>query len=163
MLGISKRALKLKNIMTYLVGVLICLGLGIGSGLVSQHSFEWYHQLTQPALQPPEWIFAPIWTLLYILMGVVLGHLYLYPTSPIIWCLFSLQLLCNIIWSPLFFYANRINLALIDLFILFGCLITWLIIHRHQSMRLWLFIPYTLWTGFALYLNMSLYFLNSTQ
>lgn len=149
--------------MAYFIGILICLGLGIGSGLVSQNSFEWYHHLTQPALQPPDWLFGPVWTILYILMGLVLGHLYLNPTSLWVWCIFTLQLVCNIAWSPLFFYAHQINLALLDLFILFTCLISWLIIHRHQCIRFWLFLPYTLWTGFALYLNLALYFLNSTQ
>ena len=146
--------------MTYLMGILICLGLGIGSGLVSQNSFEWYHHLTQPALQPPDWIFGPVWTLLYILMGIVLGHLYLYPTSTLIWSIFILQLVCNIIWSPLFFYTHHINWALLDLIILFCCILIWIILHRHESLRFWLFVPYALWTTFALYLNLSLYFLN---
>lgn len=150
----------MKNIIVYIIGIIICLGLGIGSGFISQNSFEWYHLLQQPYLNPPSWIFAPVWTILYIMMGIVLGHLYLYPSSKWVWGIFILQLICNFLWSPLFFYAHRIDLALLDLIILFSSLVIWMFIHRHQAFRFYLFLPYTLWSGFALYLNLSLYILN---
>ncbi len=146
--------------LTYTLSIIICLALGIGSGFISQNSFDWYHALAKPVFNPPDWIFGPVWTVLYIMMGIVLGHLILYPTSKTIWFIFVFQLLCNLLWSPLFFYFHKINFALLDLTLLWGSLIVWLILNRSQGLRLYLFLPYVLWVSFAFLLNIWIYKLN---
>lgn len=150
----------MKKYAIYCFGILICLGLGTGSGWLTRQSFDWYHQLNTPSFNPPDWIFAPVWTTLYIFMGIVLGHLILYKTSMKIWLVFIIQLFCNFIWSPLFFYFHRIDLALLDLIILCLCLMGWHAFNRKNIFRNYLMLPYTLWVSFALILNAWIFMLN---
>jgi translocator protein len=150
----------MKKYLIYSFGILICLGLGISSGLLTSQSFDWYHQLQKPSFNPPNWIFAPVWITLYFLMGLVLGHLLLYQTTIKIGAVFFLQLFCNIIWSPLFFYFHRIDWALVDIIILWVSLVAWYLLNQKQIFRSYLMLPYTIWVSYALILNAWIFFLN---
>jgi len=154
----------LKKYLPEILGGALCLSLGLLSGLFSQGAnSQWYIDLSKPKIMPPNWVFAPVWTVLYVLMGVALGKIWKQRVNnkPLLW-LFALQLLLNIVWSPLFFYYRQINFALLDLFMLWVCLLTFMAHARSLRTVYLLFIPYILWVSFALALNYSISRLNVT-
>ncbi len=124
----------------------------------------WYSELTRPPLTPPSWVFGPVWTVLYAMIAVSIA-LYVkrcFRQRP--WgafALIGLHLLCNFIWTPLFFGMRSPGWALVDIILLDLSLIVmvrmfWRV-HRPASMLLW---PYLAWVGFATYLNIGFYVLN---
>lgn len=125
---------------------------------------EWYKQLSKPALNPPDYIFAPVWTFLYILMAVSVWmvwkkHGFRNARLPIM--LFLFQLILNAIWSWLFFGLHMPGLAFIEILIL------WLVILA-TTVSFWrsyfpagiIMIPYLVWVTFAIYLNWSIWRMN---
>jgi tryptophan-rich sensory protein len=143
-------------------GSIICLTLGILSGILSgSGDSEWYQQLLKPEFNPPSWIFAPVWTILYIMMGVALGDIWTQRESyKILLILFVVQLLLNLAWSPLFFWFHRIDFALYDLILLWLVIIIFMFHARRLNRVMILFIPYFLWVSFALVLNLNINLLN---
>lgn len=124
----------------------------------------WYYSLNQPVLTPPAWVFAPVWTILYISMLIAL---FLY-TRKCVWqnknwgyVLFFAQLFMNLIWSPIFFGLKNIGLALaviitLDTLVLFT-ITEFFRISKSAGRTL---IPYFVWILFATYLNWGIYILN---
>ena len=127
---------------------------------------NWYQNLERPALTPPNWVFGPVWTVLYIMIA---ASIFLFVKNHKsengmgIYFLIAIHLITNFIWTPLFFRLQSPGLALIDIAILDFSLV--LIIyffwqeHRTASVLLW---PYLLWVLFATYLNVGFYTLNRT-
>lgn len=127
-------------------------------------NMEWYHSLKQPPLHPPDWVFAPVWSLLYILMFV---SLFLFLESEPkgdktgALAVFIIQLLLNLSWSPIFFGLKHIEAALIILSILWIFVIATIITFSfHSKISAILLLPYFLWTSFAWYLNYEIFRLN---
>ena len=127
-------------------------------------NMEWYHSLNQPAIHPPDWVFAPVWSVLYIMMFLSL-FLFLesYKTAdksaPL--ALFVIQLLLNLSWSPVFFGIKNIEAALIILIMLWIFIAVVIVMfYKHSKISAILLIPYFLWTTFALYLNWQIFRLN---
>ena len=147
--------------------VVSCLAIGYLSGIATQSSVNtWFPLLKKPSFNPPAWVFAPVWSLLYVLMGVAAG---------LIWdqidqkreqvknalVFFVIQLGLNALWSLLFFGLQNPLLALIEIVLL------WLMIYetyvkfsRLNKIAGSLFIPYLLWVSFAAVLNASIWWLN---
>jgi translocator protein len=155
-----------KNILVLVGCILVCLCAGfIGSLFTTPAINAWYVYLNKPPFNPPAWIFAPVWTLLYILMGVALFLVYRqtkknkYAVQGSI--LFEIHLLFNVSWSVVFFGLKMIPLAFVNIIILWA-LIVWLIIlfwriDKRASILLW---PYLAWVSFASVLNLSIMLLN---
>ncbi len=125
---------------------------------------EWYHSLNQPAIHPPDWVFAPVWSVLYIMMFLSL-FLFLESdktadkSAPL--ALFVIQLLLNLSWSPVFFGIKNIEAALIILIMLWIFIAVVIVMfYKHSKISAILMIPYFLWTTFALYLNWQIFRLN---
>lgn len=152
----------IKQYIPELIGIVICLGLGMLSGYWSHASDSlWYATIKKPYYNPPSWIFAPIWTLLYIFMGIALGSLWRQrDQKKISLYLFGLQLFYNLAWSPLFFKWHRIDLALLDSILLLLAVIALLFVMRSNRTVLLLLLPYLLWVIYATILNGALYILN---
>ena len=123
----------------------------------------WYEMLIKPALNPPNWIFGPVWTTLYTLMGIA---------SYLVWrakkgnwksalVIFFIHLVVNTAWSLIFFGAQNIGLAL-GVIILLDLLVLEIIRRFYSISKIAgiILIPYLLWVLFATYLNGSIYFLN---
>lgn len=146
-----------------LIGIILCLGLGWLSGYIAQAGNSiWYDDLSKPSFNPPNWIFGPVWTVLYIMMGIVLGKLWRHRLeNKLILLIFFVQLAFNLLWSILFFYFQRIDLALYDLCLLWLSLMLFMVLARKKCLVFLLFLPYTIWVSFALLLNFSIYYLNS--
>ena len=126
--------------------------------------YSWYSTLIQPPLKRPAWIFAPVWTILYISMGVAL-FLYARKESVVSkawgYVLFFTQLLVNLAWSPAFFGLKNIVLALVliillDILVLFN-IIEFFKVSKSAARCL---IPYFIWLLFATYLNIGIVVLN---
>ena len=145
-----------------IIGSLFCLTLGMLSGYLGHNGDTiWYQSLNKPSFNPPAWIFAPIWTILYIMIGIALGKIIKIQKNQTLRLLFVTQFTCNIIWSYLFFRLHRIDLALYDILALWITLTALIITSRKHTSIFWLLIPYYLWTTFATILNLKIFFMNA--
>lgn len=124
----------------------------------------WYQELTAPPLTPPDAIFSPVWTVLYIMIA---AGIYFWSKSPDrflargSWELITLHLLCNAAWTPFFFILQAPGLALADIVLMWLTLMALLVKFWKESRRAyWLWLPYFFWVSFAMYLNAGFWWLN---
>ena len=126
---------------------------------------NWYTTLTKPTLNPPSWIFGPVWTTLYALMGTA---------AFLVWkkgldradvrkalFVFGLQLLLNATWSIIFFGLQSPGWAFVNVILMWLAIIwTMILFYKISKISTWLLVPYILWVSFAMYLNYSIWMLN---
>lgn len=149
----------------YLIGfIVLCNLVGSVGGIWSGGDSDWYKNLNKPSFNPPSWVFAPVWILLFTMMGVALYFVFTAPDSNlknIAFILFGVQFIFNILWSYLFFGAQEVGLAFLNIIIL-GLLIaaTGIVFYFVKSTSGFLLIPYFLWVGFATVLNGVIWDLN---
>ena len=148
-----------------LVSIALPLGVGAIAGMFTAQSVpEWYAVLNRPSFNPPNWIFGPVWTTLYILMGISLFLVWKQGVSKernraIL--IFSLQLLLNFAWSFIFFYFHMIGFALVEIILLWVSIVIMLVFfYKVKPVASYINIPYLLWVTFATILNAGYYFLN---
>jgi tryptophan-rich sensory protein len=155
------------NILTLVIAVLLpILGGGIVGFITSQAVNTWYPTLQKPAWNPPNWIFGPVWTILYGLIGLASWLIWRkregqekQARSALIW--YSLQLGLNFLWSVIFFGLRRPDLALLEIVMLWGAiLVTMVKFARIDRLAAGLMIPYLLWVTFATALNGAIWWLN---
>ncbi|MCR9138345.1 MAG: tryptophan-rich sensory protein [Alphaproteobacteria bacterium] len=122
---------------------------------------EWYEQLNKPFFNPPNWIFGPVWTVLYLLIAFAGWRLWMNNATDPAMAVWWVQLALNFLWPLVFFSAERINLALIVILVLLLAIITLigLTIRRDRLVAL-LMMPYALWVAFASLLNAAIVILN---
>lgn len=125
---------------------------------------QWYADLAQPALTPPGWVFGPVWTMLYLMMGVAAWLVWRrYGLHGAAWPLglFLVQLVLNACWSYLFFGRQNPGLAFLDILALWLAILATLIAFwRYHRPAGQLLLPYLLWVTFAVYLNLQFWLLN---
>lgn len=126
---------------------------------------EWFRTLIRPPLNPPNWVFGPVWSTLYVLMGVALWLLWRAPVQSgrkLVLALFAVQLVLNAGWSWLFFGRHAIGAALVELLLLASVVATLILLaRRHSRTAALLLTPYLAWLLFAGYLNFGYWRLNS--
>jgi translocator protein len=154
------------KIIKLIASILLCLSAGIiGSIFTVQNIPTWYTNLIKPVFSPPNWIFAPVWTTLYILMGIALyliwekGFKKEKNKQAII--IFMIQLGLNTIWSLVFFSAHLLLTSYIVIVLLWLTII--LTINKFLKISKiagLLLTPYILWVTFASFLNLAIYLLN---
>ena len=152
-----------------LIVVVTCLAIGYFSGMATQSSIKtWFPTLIKPSFNPPNWVFAPVWSMLYIMMGIAAGlvwnRLELSDDKELVkksLVFFAIQLGLNALWSILFFGLRNPMLALIEIVLL------WLMIYetyikfgKIDKIAGYLFLPYLAWVSFATVLNASIWWLN---
>jgi translocator protein len=144
-----------------LAGAGACLGLGIASGLSTVGGDgSWYRALEKPAGTPPSWVFGPVWSVLYVMMGVALGRLVFRGAWPAV-RLFALQFVLNLAWTPVFFGAQQVAMALAVILALWLALLgTILAARMPDRISAWLLLPYLAWVSYATYLNAGIFWLN---
>ena len=142
-------------------GAAVCLGLGLASGLSTvSGGGDWYQDLQKPPGNPPAWLFGPVWTVLYLLMGVAAGRLIHRRASGAV-TLFVIQFLLNLAWTPVFFGAHAIGWALVIIFGIWGFLaFTIRSADKADHLSAVLLLPYLLWIMYATYLNAAIGWLN---
>ena len=122
---------------------------------------EWYAQLNKPAFNPPNWIFAPVWTVLYVMIAVAGWRTFERNRSDRSMRSWWLQLGLNFLWSPVFFTAHQIGAALLIILLLFVAVIGFIVMSlRQDRVAAWLFAPYAVWVMFASMLNGAILLLN---
>ena len=134
----------------------------IGGLVTISYKEPWYSQLVKSSLNPPDWIFAPVWTTLYLMMTLAIWLFWLSKKRDMNTIyIYFIHILFNTTWSVVFFAFHSILLALINLMILI-CLIVILILRfkRVNNVSAYLMIPYLLWSCYALFLNLNLLILN---
>jgi len=144
----------------------ICLLVGFLSGFATQSAVgDWYGTLTKPFLNPPNWIFGPVWTVLYLLMGLSAGLVWSkgfhHKWVKTALYHFGFQLILNGLWSIVFFgFKNPLFglLVVLALWILILLTIKWFRVVSKQAA--YLLYPYLAWVSFATYLNFSIWLLN---
>lgn len=146
--------------------LIICLGIGYASSLVTQNGIEtWYPTLEKPSFNPPNWLFGPVWTALYICIaiagGIIWDKIDTNPVAKKAMLFFIIQLVLNILWSFLFFGLKNPLIALLEIILLLLMIYeTYMLFGKINKTASYLFIPYLLWVSFALFLNASIWWLN---
>lgn len=146
--------------------VVVCLGVGaLGAAATASSLESWYQDLVKPAWTPPGAVFGPVWTVLYVLMGIAAWWVWR-SRSPvgarrIAMAAFAVQLALNALWSQLFFGWRSPGLALAEIVILWAAIATTArLFGRIERAAGWLLAPYLAWVTFALALNASIWSLN---
>jgi translocator protein len=158
--------MNLRSLFALVIAIIIPLLVGGIGGIATARAIPtWYQQLEKPAWNPPEWIFGPVWTVLYLMMGVaswlVWRHGWEVPRVRLALGVFAVQLLFNLLWSLIFFGWQRIGLALLEITLLWALVgITTLRFFSLSPLAGLLLFPYWLWTSFAAALNAAIWWLN---
>lgn len=144
-----------KDFLKLILSIGLCLGAGIiGSFFTFSAIPTWYVTLDKPSFSPPNWIFGPVWTLLYILMGISLYRVWTNKKVPTV---FWVQLILNTLWSIIFFGMRNPTLALVDIAALWiAIVLTIKAFYEINKLAAYLLIPYLLWVSFAIILNLSI-------
>ena len=153
------------QIVKLIFSLLLPLGLGSIAGLFTAEAVsEWYATLNRPSFNPPNWVFGPVWTTLYILLGFSFFLIWKQEASrqrnqAII--IFLVQMALNFGWSFIFFYFNMISLALVEIVLLWISIVIMLFLfYKIKPAAAYMNIPYLIWVSFASILNTSYYLLN---
>lgn len=157
----------MNKIIKIILIVALCLLVGYFSGIETKSAIaDWYPTLIKPSFNPPNWIFAPVWITLYVLMGIAAGLVwdridFEKETVRKALQFFSIQLALNAMWSYLFFGMKNPMLAGVEIIILWLMIYeTYFIFSKVNKISGYLLIPYLLWVGFATVLNASIWWLN---
>jgi benzodiazapine receptor len=154
-------ALKRTHLLSLAVFVLLVAAAGLFGAQFEPDS--WYRELAKPSWNPPNEVFGPVWTVLYVGIAVA-GWLVWRATGRMVMSLqfWFAQLVINGLWSFLFFGLHRPDLALVDIVLLLALIFAFIVTARHRSrVASWLFVPYAAWVGFATALNFTIWRLNS--
>lgn len=144
--------------------IVVCLGAGwLGSLLTRPALMTWYEGLSKPNWTPPNWLFAPVWTILYVAMAVAAWLVWRRSgLAAVPMQLFLLQLLLNVAWSAVFFRFHAPGLAFLEIVALWcAILLTAIAFGRTAPVAGWLMIPYLVWVSYATALNFAIWRLNS--
>ncbi len=159
-----------RSAVAQLVGLVLALlacfaAAGIGGLLTAASVDDWYQTLAKPAWTPPDWVFGPVWSALYLMMAVAAWLVWRstdWSTSRGPLTLFGVQLALNVAWSGCFFALQRPGLALVELVVLLAAIVaTTAAFWRNSRLAAVLMLPYLLWSTFALGLNFSIWRLNA--
>jgi tryptophan-rich sensory protein len=142
------------------VGLCLLVG-GADAALVTEALRGWYPALTAPPGTPPSWVFAPVWTTLYVMIGVAGWLVWRRAGAARPLRLWGWQLAANAMWMPAFFGLHNPPLALAVIVVLLVLIaVTMRSFAKLNRPAMWLMLPYLLWTGFATYLNTGFWWLN---
>lgn len=140
------------------------LALVVGGGLIIGYLTApgaWYQALEKPSFNPPNWIFGPVWTILYVIIGVVGWRIWRRGKASPAMALWWMQLALNFLWSPVFFGLHQILAAAIIVSALFVTVLAFMAFAwRVDRVSTMLFLPYAAWVGFASALNIAILSLN---
>ena len=155
----AKRLSKKISWIRLIFSVAICFAAGaVGSIFTTPAIPTWYAGLVKPAFAPPNYVFAPVWTTLYFLMGI---SLYLIWQKKEAKNLFLIHLVFNTAWSIIFFGFKNIPLALVNIIILWLLIAAMIVkFYKINKVASYLLVPYLAWVTVATYLNYSLFLLN---
>lgn len=157
---------RLRDLGMLLLFLVICYSAaGLGSAVTAQSVDTWYATLVKPPFNPPNWVFAPVWTTLFLLMALAGWRVWRaagFAGAVLAFTAFALQLVLNVCWSLMFFGLHAIGPALAEIVVLLAAIVlTALLFRRHDRIAAWFFVPYIAWVSFATVLNAALWWLNA--
>ncbi len=158
-------ALRFRDFCGLLGFLVVCLSVaGIGGAVTRTSVNDWYQALNKSAFTPPDWIFAPVWTALYVLMAISAWLVWRRAKrSQLLYLMtaFGIQLALNLAWSFIFFGAKSVGWALVELaFLWMAIVITQRVFWNFDRTAGALLTPYIAWVSYAAFLNASIYWLN---
>jgi tryptophan-rich sensory protein len=150
----------MNRILVHILFIVAVLGFGLFIG-INNIPGEWYQSLAKPSFNPPNWIFAPVWSILYVIIGFVGARTFLNHRHSASMRFWIAQMMFNFAWSPLFFGVHEIAMALIVIIALLVSIIGFIATswNRDRPSAL-LFTPYLAWVTFATMLNASILLMN---
>ena len=153
------------DVIKLITAVILTVVLGAVGGLVTAAEIPvWYAGLNKPSFNPPNWLFGPVWTMLYLLMGISCFLIWKLPATEQrnkALGLFIIQFVLNFCWSFIFFGMHELGWALIEMGILWiAILLTIIQFSKLSKTAAWLLVPYIAWVSFALLLNAAIWKLN---
>lgn len=141
------------------------IALSLGGGLLIGYfnvPGEWYAALEKPPFNPPNWVFGPVWTALYVLIGIAGWRVWQAARSSSSMLLWWVQMALNFAWSPVFFSLNNVAAALAIIIALLAVIVAFILVTwKRERLAAQLFIPYAAWVAFASLLNGSILVLNT--
>lgn len=145
--------------------VLLCLAVAAVSGWATVEGVRtWYPTIAKPSWTPPSWLFGPVWTALYVAMGVAAWRVWRiggFRAARTALGLFLAQLAVNGLWSPIFFAWHRLGLAVLDIGLLWLLIVATIVaFRRHDRVAALLLLPYLAWVTFASALTVAIWRLN---
>ena len=140
--------------------LLVTVGGGLAIGFVTRPG-AWYAGLVKPSFNPPNWIFGPAWTVLYVLIAVAGWRVFEREPGSAAMAVWAVALALNFLWSPVFFGAHRPGVALVVVAAMLATIIAFIAMTwRRERLAALLFVPYAAWTAFAALLNAAVWWLN---
>jgi tryptophan-rich sensory protein len=157
--------MKLSNVLSLIICLAIPLIVGGVSGYLTVTGLNgWYTTLVKPSFNPPNFVFGPVWTTLYLLMGVSMYMIWIDRTNPLrrtAIIAYAVQLFLNFWWSLLFFQFQNLLAALGEIILMWFAIIFMIVTFRRiKPLAAYIQIPYLLWVSFATVLTASLWWLN---
>ncbi len=154
------------NPLALLINIAIPISFGaIGAFFTASSVSTWYPTLVKPSFTPSGELFGPVWTALYILIGIAAYRIWQRRSAirqfPRTIAIYLIQLILNTLWSFIFFYAHQLGVAVFEvLFLLFVVIVNAVVFYRIDKTAGLLFIPYIVWVSFAAILTYNIYLLN---
>ena len=149
--------------LTLALFIVLVLGGGTLIGVTARPD-GWYARLNKPSFNPPNRVFAPVWTVLYILIAIAGWHTFERAPAGAAMAVWGAQLVLNFAWSPVFFRARRPDAALAIVAALLALIVAFIALTwSADPLAAWLFVPYAAWTAFAAVLNAALLRLNPVR
>lgn len=155
-----------KDFLKLIIAIVVAELAGvIGSIFTTPAIASWYTSLIKPSLNPPSWVFAPVWTTLFALMGVAAFFVWRKGWGrkevKIALAIFIVQLTLNTLWSIIFFGLHSPGAAFFEIILLWlAIIVTIIAFAKISKLAAWLLAPYIIWVSFAAYLNYSIWMLN---
>ena len=152
---------KNKYLSLFIILLITFLASAIGGFTTTSFKEPWYSQIILPSYNPPSWVFAPVWTLLYVMMSIAIWKIWINSFDLELLKLYFIHLFFNGTWSVVFFGFHQIGLALVNLIIIIIFII--MLMKKYlmkDRLSFYLMIPYFLWSSYALILNSSIFLLN---
>jgi len=152
--------------LAFIINIALTLSVGaLGSWATAKSVQTWYPTINKPSFNPPNWLFAPVWTSLYVLIGIAAYLVWIRRDKivhfPRTVAIYSIQLILNLAWSFIFFYLHKIGFALFEILILLTVIIVNAILfYKINKWAGLMFIPYILWVSFASFLTYNIFILN---
>lgn len=154
-----------KQIAGFLGWFVLCFAAaGIGSAFTTPQIASWYAELNKPSFNPPNWIFGPVWSTLYLMMAIsawLVWRTATWKQAPVALGLFCVQLALNTVWSILFFGLENPEAAAVDIVLLWGAIVATIVLFwKYSRCAAILLVPYLAWVSFASLLNFTIAAMN---
>ncbi len=152
---------KNKYLSFLIILIITFIAPALGSYSTSAFKEPWYSELILPSFNPPSWVFAPIWSTLYLMMSIAIWIVWKNTFDRKLLKLYFVHLFFNSTWTIVFFGFHKINLSLLNLIIILIFIIILMKEYlKKEKISFYLMIPYFFWSSYALILNTSIFLLN---